>query len=78
MVPMTLPIVAIATGCVVILLSLVGCVGTLLEYRTVLWVYFGLLTTLVILQLVVGVMALNNRGDTVNLANSHLRNKSNN
>ncbi|KND02314.1 uncharacterized protein SPPG_02789 [Spizellomyces punctatus DAOM BR117] len=66
LVPMTLPIVAIAVGTSVFILSILGCFGSAMEHRTIVWVYFGIMLALVILQFVVGIVALTNRGDTIN------------
>ncbi|KAJ3011579.1 Leukocyte surface antigen cd53 [Thoreauomyces humboldtii] len=65
MVPMTLPIISVVTGGFVILLSLVGCFGSFGEHRNVLWTYFAIMMGLVFLQIVVGVAALNTRGQTI-------------
>ncbi|KAJ3156124.1 hypothetical protein HDU86_004092 [Geranomyces michiganensis] len=65
MVPMTLPIIAIVTGGLLTMISLVGCTGSYAEHKTMLWVFFGLMTALVLLQFVVGIAALSTRGKTI-------------
>ncbi|KAI8907100.1 Tetraspanin family-domain-containing protein [Powellomyces hirtus] len=65
MVPMTLPIIAIVAGGLVILLSLLGFFSFWMQDKNMLWIYFALLALLVFVQLVVGVVALNTRGHTI-------------
>ncbi|KAJ3167661.1 hypothetical protein HDU88_002108 [Geranomyces variabilis] len=65
MVPMTLPILAIVSGGLLIIISLIGCSGSYAEHKTILWVFFALMTVLVLLQLVVGIAALTRRGNTI-------------
>ncbi|KAJ3295131.1 Leukocyte surface antigen cd53 [Borealophlyctis nickersoniae] len=65
---MTLPILAIVAGSLVFFLSLLGCFGTFVEYRKVLFTYFGLLLLLVLFEFLIGILALTNRGETVEQA----------
>jgi len=65
-VPTTLPILSIIIGAVVFLISLVGFFAAVAEFRTFVYIYFGVLLVLVIFQYLIGVLALTNRGNFIN------------
>ncbi|KAI8817379.1 Tetraspanin family-domain-containing protein [Fimicolochytrium jonesii] len=65
MVPMTLPIISIAVGSAVILISVLGSLSSFAEMRTALWCYFWILLAFILLQYIIGIVALSTRGDAI-------------
>jgi uncharacterized membrane protein YsdA (DUF1294 family) len=58
----TIPEMLLILGCLVFLVSFLGCFGTLMEHRTILWGFIVGLIVLVSVQLVLSILALSNKG----------------
>jgi len=55
-----IPISVIILGCFVFFLSLLGCLGSILENKSILLVYLGIITILIVVEAVVGLATFQN------------------